>query len=90
RIVRRAVPLFVPLAQIAGRLAPIAYYPSLKLPRDIHREWSVLDTFDMYSPKYDKPQTLSAVRGWFADAGLRESDVRFGPNGIVGRGVKPR
>ncbi len=40
------------------------------------KELAYLDTFDMLSPIYDKPQTLKAFRRWFEEAGLREIDVR--------------
>lgn len=43
-----------------------------------------LDTFDMYSPAHDHPRSLAAVRGWF-----ERVEVRRGPNGVVGRGVRP-
>jgi hypothetical protein len=29
------------------------------------REWSVLDTFDMYSPAYDHPQRIETVQDMF-------------------------
>jgi SAM-dependent methyltransferase len=54
------------------------------------KEWAVLNTFDMLSPRYDKPQTSRKVANWFAKAGLIETDVRHGYNGIEGRGRKPR
>jgi len=34
------------------------------------REWVILDTFDMFSPMFDKPQKLSEVRSWFVKLGL--------------------
>lgn len=52
-------------------------------------EWAILDTFDMLSPRYDFPQTLETVRGWFARAGLEEVEVQYGYNGIEGRGRRP-
>ncbi|KKU14135.1 MAG: 2-polyprenyl-3-methyl-5-hydroxy-6-metoxy-1, 4-benzoquinol methylase [Parcubacteria group bacterium GW2011_GWC2_45_7] len=95
-LVRAVVALLLPFAVIAHkflgsigtRLFPIASYPTLGLPYRIHKEWSVLDTFDMYSPRYDNPQTLRAVRKWFKQAGLKNAEVRYGPNGIIGRGRK--
>ncbi len=53
-----------------SRLLPDADDATLK-------EWAYLDTFDMLSPIYDKPQTLKAFRRWFEEAGLREIDVRL-------------
>lgn len=93
-IVRVAVPLILPFAILAHKLFgslgtrffPIASYPTLGLVYKIHKEWSVLDTFDMYAPRYDNPQTLRAVRRWFKQAGLQNVEVAYGPNGIVGKG----
>lgn len=52
------------------------------------KEFAVLDTFDMLSPKYDYPQTLNTFKKWFFEAGLQEIDVHYGYNGIEGRGRK--
>ncbi|MGO9120630.1 MAG: methyltransferase domain-containing protein [Desulfomonilaceae bacterium] len=53
------------------------------------KELAILDTFDWLSPYYDKPQLISTVRRWFADAELESIDVRYGYNGIQARGIKP-
>jgi hypothetical protein len=49
----------------------------------------VLDTFDMYSPAYDLPQSAHTVRSWFAAAGFERVEVFDGLNGVVGRGRRP-
>ena len=98
RIVSRGVPPLIPLAKflwrVAGRagarLLPIVEYSHLRLPPELNREWAILDTFDMYSPAHDHPQSLETVEGWFHDAGFTDVKVGFGPNGIVGRGRKSR
>jgi hypothetical protein len=41
-------------------------------------------------PLTDRPQTLRAVRSWFAEAGLVDVQVPPGYNGIQGRGRLPR
>jgi SAM-dependent methyltransferase len=51
------------------------------------KEWAYLDTFDMLSPKYDKPKSIHEVRKWFAQAGITDIDVCYGYNGIEGRGT---
>lgn len=97
RIVRIAVTLFLPFAilarklfgSIGARLFPIVEYSHLGLPYATNKDWAILDTFDMYSPRYDKPQTLKTVQSWFTEAGLFDIVVRYGPNGIVGKGRKP-
>jgi 2-polyprenyl-3-methyl-5-hydroxy-6-metoxy-1,4-benzoquinol methylase len=77
------------LGHVGLRLLPIANYPMLGLSPEQSLSWAILDTFDMYSPKHDHPQTLATVRSWFQEAGFDEVNVRFGPNGVVGRGRMP-
>jgi SAM-dependent methyltransferase len=94
RIIARWTPPLIPMSAWLGRyfgrsgmrLLPIVQYEYRGLPPDINREWAVLDTFDMYSPTYDKPQTMSAVRLWFKEAGFETFTVEKGQNGIVARG----
>lgn len=54
------------------------------------KEWAYLDTFDMLSPTYDIPQTPATFRRWHEEAGLRDIDVRLGPNGVVGTAIRPK
>lgn len=73
---------------------PIAYHKGFlphadKLTYEQLLQWSILDTFDKFAPKYDKPQPISTVRKWFAEADLSDVYIAYGPNGIIGRGVKP-
>lgn len=83
---RRLQSVFGPVGR---RILPIADYSCLGISPELSRELSVLDTFDMYAPEYDYPQTLKEVRCWFKEAGLAEIEVHYGPNGIVGRAIKP-
>jgi SAM-dependent methyltransferase len=71
-----------------ARMSPIVEYSRLGVRPALNREWAILDTFDMYAPRYDRPQSLETVRGWFASAGFDQVTVEYGPNGIVGRGRK--
>jgi hypothetical protein len=95
RIVENLVPILIPvskgLRKLAGRagsrLIPIVEYSHIELPADLNRQWAILDTFDMYSPAHDHPQSLAEVRRWFTSAGFTEVDVRKGPNGVVGSGT---
>lgn len=64
------------------------YTGYLPLSESLLKEWAILDTFDMLSPYYDKPQTLKTVRKWFEEAGLKNVEVQPGYNGIEGRGEK--
>lgn len=96
-LIESLAPTLIPLAKvlrkIAGRagarLVPIVEYSHLGLSPELNRQWAILDTFDMYSPAHDHPQSLADVRHWFESAGFIEIDVRYGPNGVVGTGKKP-
>ena len=95
KITKIAVSALLPLAvilrrfagKIGARLIPITEYSYLGLPYSLNKEWAILDTFDMYSPKYDNPQTLSTVKEWFRESGFKDIVVEYGPNGVIGRGV---
>ncbi len=97
-LTRTWIELVWPLSRVisriphAGRLINwrlmVADYSALGLPDAALKEWAVLDTFDMLSPRYDSPQTLATLRRWFAEAGLTDIDVHYGYNGIEGRGRK--
>jgi SAM-dependent methyltransferase len=97
RIIERATPMLLPvseflfriLGRFGPRLLPIVYYPSLGLPAELARSWSILDTFDMYSPAHDHPQRIATVRSWFDAAGFVDVSVDYGLNGIVARGRRP-
>ncbi|MEA2235586.1 MAG: hypothetical protein QOC81_310 [Thermoanaerobaculia bacterium] len=97
-IVERLVPKLLPVSRvlaaiplIGGRLRyvlPIMmYYRVFPLTMEQHREWAILDTFDMLAPAHDHPQTAAMVRDWLTEAGLRDVDAaREGL--VVGRAVK--
>lgn len=97
RLIETVVPRLLPLAGLlrrragraGARLLPIADYSHLDLPGDLNREWAILDTFDMYAPVHDRPQSIRTVRRWFAAAGFVDVAVHYGPNGVVGRGTRP-
>jgi SAM-dependent methyltransferase len=54
------------------------------------KEWAVLDTFDMLSPRYDRPGTVSEMRRWFHEAGFQSVAVQDNKTNrpVEGRGVK--
>jgi SAM-dependent methyltransferase len=96
KIVEAVVPALLPAAaalrrvagRVGARLVPIVEYSHLGLPAQLNREWAVLDTFDMYSPAHDHPQSLRTVRHWFERAGFVDVVVEHGPNGVVGKGKR--
>jgi SAM-dependent methyltransferase len=45
--------------------------------------WSVLDTFDALSPKFDSPQDALTVTAWFEEAGLSNVHVGRGAHGNI-------
>jgi 2-polyprenyl-3-methyl-5-hydroxy-6-metoxy-1,4-benzoquinol methylase len=72
-----------------ARLLPIVQYAHLNLPAAVNRDWAVLDTYDMYAPAHDHPQSLATVRRWYQDAGFTNVEVSYGPNGVIARGRRP-
>lgn len=93
---RLVPPLVAPAAllrrwfgRVGARVLPISEFSHLGLPPDINRQWAILDTFDMLSPRFDYPQSLSSVRSWFQACNFSDVVVFRGPNGVIGRGVAP-
>ncbi|HEV7425816.1 MAG TPA: methyltransferase domain-containing protein [Thermoanaerobaculia bacterium] len=98
RVVQRLVNLLLPVSKalaavpLFGRrlrylLPIITYYGVFSLTDQQHREWAVLDTFDMLAPAHDHPQTSATVRRWLTEAGLREIETPP-QRPVVGRAVK--
>jgi ubiquinone/menaquinone biosynthesis C-methylase UbiE/uncharacterized protein YbaR (Trm112 family) len=70
-------------------LVPVANYHGIYPLSDQQlREWALLDTFDMFAPKFDSPQTAGAVQRLLHKSGLREIKVLKAGH-LVGRGRKP-
>jgi SAM-dependent methyltransferase len=99
KIVRRLFPGLYALSRllcripVAGRylryLIPVANYTNVYPLNDRQlREWALLDTFDMWAPAYDQPQSLATVRSWFSDTGFTNINA-FHAGFFVGRGIKP-
>jgi SAM-dependent methyltransferase len=97
-VVSSLVPLLLPAARnirrVAGRagarLIPIVEYSHLDLSREVNEQWAILDTFDMYAPVHDHPQTERTLEHWFQEAGFIDISVRPGPNGLVGKARRPQ
>lgn len=76
---------FLPVVDIQGTLPKY-------LSKAEQREWAILDTFDMFSPEYDNPQSINNVASMFERNG---ADVTFagfeyfeGFSAAVVRGIK--
>ncbi len=97
-LVSRFVPPLLPVSRafaavpgIGRRLryvVPVmSYYRVFPLSDTQHREWAILDTFDMFAPAHDHPQTAATVGRWLSESGLQEFEAaREGL--VVGRGRK--
>lgn len=81
------------MRKIAGRagarIVPIVEYSYLGLPAELNAQWAILDTFDMYSPAYDQPQTREGIERWYREEGFLDVFVTPGPNGLIGKGRRP-
>ncbi len=100
RLVDRVVPWLLPTSIALGRVPLIGRQLVRLVPVDnpemtnddlspeMRREWSVLNTFDWFSPTYDQPQTMHMLRTWFLEAG--PVDTSFDHMAVyVGRGRRP-
>ena len=69
--------------KIIMRMLPVAcaYLQDVPLSDEDFREWVRLDTFDMYSPAHDHPQTFPAVASWLREAGF--TDIRRHAHGGI-------
>ncbi len=89
-------PLFIPLVKVVkkifgkagSRLFPIVEFSHLGLEDDLNKDWAILDTFDMYSPEHDHPQTISEIESWFKKEEFKDIEIFYGDNGVVARATK--
>jgi SAM-dependent methyltransferase len=99
RWVERMVPALLPVSDFLSRI-PVAGrklrwavpvtnyrldYPSLT--KQQLYEWAVLDTFDMFGPAFDQPQSAETLESWFGRAGLRNVRV-FRRGQLIGHGER--
>lgn len=98
RIVEVMVRYLLPISLAIGRvpligrklryLIPVANYEgTYPFSKEQLKEWAIMDTFDMLSPKYDQPQSLETLAGWFKSSNLQNIDI-FRAGFFVGRAVK--
>jgi len=70
-------------------IGPVSHAPRLIFTDKELVQVKILSALDMFSPVHDHPQTLDTVRRWFSDAGLVDTYIGTGFNGINARGRKP-
>jgi 2-polyprenyl-3-methyl-5-hydroxy-6-metoxy-1,4-benzoquinol methylase len=61
----RFVNRFIPICDIKGTMPH-------GLTKQQLREFCILDTFDMFSPEYDQPQSVATVKKWFEQNGMEK------------------
>ena len=61
---------FIPICDIKNALPD-------NLSREKLREWVILDTFDMFSPKYDNPQKISKVKKYMENNNIEITFAGF-------------
>lgn len=86
KLIRATTPALLPVADFnrsigldtLNRFLPVCYANNqiAGLSKKEKIEWAVLDTFDMYSPTYDQPQTLETVAQWFKGFGMLNVDAQ--------------
>ena len=87
KILRIIHPFFYPLSELVSktpyfgvalsRLIPVVNYVNdyPQLGKTLLREWSFLDTYDNWAPKFDKPQTIKTVKKWAKEAKLENIEI---------------
>lgn len=101
RILRWILPKWMPISTFLLRIPRVGFYLSQMIPNSNYTfiypqlskeqilEWAILDTFDMLTPRFDKPQTVKTLRRWFTESGLEIKYCGEGANGFVAMGRKP-
>ena len=97
-LTKRWVDLMWPLSQRISKMPKygpkinwmlmVPDYSKQGLQGDLMKEWAYLDVYDMLAPSYDSPQTIKTLSDWFQEAKLSDVNVKYGYNGIEGRGRK--
>lgn len=71
------------LGKINNRIYPVVYYHNEIKNKKLSIEFSTLDTFDMYSPKYDTPMSIKEIKKLLNKLKLKISTLKHGQNGII-------
>jgi SAM-dependent methyltransferase len=102
RFVQHYVTLMWPITKVIGKIPSVGRALNFKLLvpdfRGLYplsdeqlKDWAILDSFDMLSPRFDSPQDLVSVQQWFSRSGFSVFEVERNDFGhiVEGRGLKP-
>ena len=100
-LIRKSVPTLIPMKRFIRRFGKVGHVLSYYVPITDYKgeldlsdeeleEWAILDTFDGLGAWHIKQKTPAMVQAWFEEAGLEQVWVGYGPNGVNGRGVRPK
>lgn len=100
RLVSWYAPRLIPAARLARslagraghRLVPILDQSDKDVSIEVQQAWTVLDTYDALSARFDSPQRPARLKGWFEQCGFEEIEVLTDvPSAcaLVGRGRRP-
>ena len=79
------------LARKIGEAIPILNYKGVySLSYKQLLDWAILDTFDMFSPKYDQPQDIEDVREWFKKQTYQKVRLNLAATELLGEELKLR
>lgn len=98
-LAKAVFPVLYPVSRVVNRIPVAGHYLKYLIPVANYegvfaltpaqlREWALLDTFDMWAPAYDQPQSMPTMRGWFEKAGFKDIEV-FRKGFYIGRGTRP-
>lgn len=78
------------VGQLLARLVPVANWrANIKLKDEsMYYQWSLLDTFDWYSPAFEKPQSKATIEKHLNSLGLKSFEVERVRGLLVIRGTK--
>jgi SAM-dependent methyltransferase len=75
--------LFKLFGKVYKNIFPVVYYHEIIKEKKLSIEFSILDTFDMYSPEFDTPLSINELRDILIDLKYKIIFAEFGDNGIV-------
>jgi SAM-dependent methyltransferase len=98
KVVRYIFPVLYPVSRLIAKIPFLGHYIRYMIPvvnyegvydlsDDDLRTWALLDTFDMWGPAFDQPQSKQTVINWFKSADFEDVEV-FREGFFVGRGIK--